>query len=219
MGRSFSWEAFNRIPVVGILRNVPLAKIKVLAGLYEESGLTTLEITMNSAGATETIAHLCSKFDNTLNIGAGTVCTAEDLEQALSAGATFVVTPILNEDVIKACVTKKVPVFPGAYTPTEIYKAWSLGAEMVKVFPATRLGSSYIKDVLAPLPYLKLLPTGGISFENFTEFLQAGAKGLGIGSTLFPPGLIEQGSWDELNKLFVSFVKKFEEYNKLSQTI
>lgn len=214
MSKSFSWEAFNSMPLVGILRNVPLAKVKVLAGLYDESGLTTLEITMNSASAAETISYLSGKFGDTLNIGAGTVCTVEDLNQALTAGATFIVTPILNEDVIKACVEKKVPIFPGAYTPTEIYKAWSLGAEMVKVFPATRLGSSYIKDVLAPLPYLKLLPTGGISLNNFTEFLQAGAKGLGIGSTLFPPALIEEGSWDELNKLFLSFVKKFNDYGK-----
>lgn len=212
MRKSFSWEAFNRIPVVGILRNVSLAKIKLLAVIYKGSGLTTLEITMNSVGAAETIDYLSGKYGDTLNIGAGTVCTPEDLEQALTAGATFIVTPVLNEEVIKACVTKKIPVFPGAYTPTEIYNAWSLGAEMVKVFPATRLGASYIKDVLAPLPYLNLLPTGGIGLDNCTEFLQAGAKGLGIGSTLFPPKMIEEENWEELNNLFLSFVKKINDY-------
>ncbi|MEJ7768969.1 MAG: bifunctional 4-hydroxy-2-oxoglutarate aldolase/2-dehydro-3-deoxy-phosphogluconate aldolase [Chitinophagaceae bacterium] len=214
MSKPFSWEAFYNIPLVGILRNVPLAKTKKLAGLYESCGLTTLEITMNSDKAAETISYLAEKFSGTLNIGAGTVCTMAELDLALTAGASFIVTPILDETVIKACVAKKVPIFPGAFTPTEIFRAWSLGADMVKVFPATRLGSSYIKDILAPLPQLKLLPTGGVTLENFTDFLQAGAKGLGVGSTLFPPSLIEQDNWTELTELFSLFVSRFNNYAK-----
>jgi 2-dehydro-3-deoxyphosphogluconate aldolase/(4S)-4-hydroxy-2-oxoglutarate aldolase len=214
MTKHFSWELFNRIPVVGILRNVAIEDVKVLAGFYQESGLTTIEVTMNSAGAAEMISHLSGTYSGKLNIGAGTVCTMADLDEALSAGATFVVTPIVNEEVIKTCVAKDIPVFPGAFTPTEIYKAWSLGAEMIKVFPATQLGATYIKDVLAPLPQVKLIPTGGVSLENFADFLKAGAKGLGMGSTLFPQQLIKEKNWEELENLFAKLVEKYGQYVK-----
>jgi 2-dehydro-3-deoxyphosphogluconate aldolase / (4S)-4-hydroxy-2-oxoglutarate aldolase len=209
MNNEFSWEAFNKVPVVGILRNIAREQVELLAKPYFEAGLTTLEITMNSEGAEETIAQLVRNYSGKLNIGAGTVCTMEELNAALSAGAGFIVTPILNEEVIHACVEKKIPVFPGAYTPTEIYKAWAMGASMVKVFPATQLGPGYIKDILAPLKQIKLIPTGGITLENFTGFLKAGAKGVGIGSHLFPPGLINEGRWDELHRFYSAFVQKF----------
>lgn len=212
MNKTFSWEAFNRIPVIGIMRNIAPEKMEILASRYIEAGFNTLEITMNSLDAAKTITHLTNEFGERLNIGAGTVLTLEDLDTALSSGAMFVVTPILNEDVIKACVARKIPVFPGAYTPTEIYKAWSMGASMVKVFPATQSGAQYIKEVLAPLNHIKLIPTGGISVHNFADFLRAGAKGLGMGSQLFSPELIKNDRWDELDKVFTEFVKRYDDF-------
>lgn len=212
MPHKFSRELFDQVPVVGILRNVPPLTVPVLARYYSEAGLTTLEVTMNSDEALTTITRLVQDFEGKLNIGAGTVCTLEDLDKALSAGAQFIVTPILQEEVIKACVEKQVPVFPGAYSPTEIYKAWHLGATMVKVFPATKLGASYIKEVMAPMDYLQLLPTGGVSPDNFTEFLAAGAAGLGMGSQLFPKQLIEEGAWEELSQLFRDLVTKYKAF-------
>ena len=212
MPHKFSLELFNRIPVVGILRNVPPLTVPTLARYYSEAGLTTLEVTMNSDEALTTITRLVQDFGGKLNIGAGTVCTPEDLDKALAAGAQFIVTPILQEEVIKTCVQEQVPVFPGAYSPTEIYKAWHLGATMVKVFPATKLGASYIKEVLAPMSYLKLLPTGGVALDNFTEFLKAGAAGLGMGSQLFPKQLIEEGAWEELSVLFQELVTAYNAY-------
>ena len=209
MRSSFSWQKFDDIPVIGILRNFPRQQVEMLAALYYEAGLTTLEITMNSPEAAATLATLVKTFSGRLNIGAGTVCTRGDLDCALDAGAGFIVTPILDKGVIKACLKKKIPVFPGAYTPTEIYKAWSLGASMVKVFPATELGPGYIKEVLAPLNQLQLLPTGGIGLHNFRDFLRAGAKGVGMGSQLFPRELIGAGRWEELGTLFSDFVKGF----------
>jgi 2-dehydro-3-deoxyphosphogluconate aldolase/(4S)-4-hydroxy-2-oxoglutarate aldolase len=175
--------------------------------LYLRAGLTTLEITMNSAGAKDMIRYAREHFPTELNVGAGTVCTIEDLDRALDAGAQFIVTPILNKQVIKTCVKEGVPVFPGAYTPTEIYKAWSLGAAMVKIFPATALGPSYIKDVKAPLPNIKLLPTGGVGLENIHLFRQAGADGYGIGSQLFDKTLIQEQNWKALSHHFESFHK------------
>ena len=199
------------MPVVGIMRNISQQHAATLAAHYYTAGLTTLEVTMNSADAPAIISQLAKEYSGRLNIGAGTVCTTADLDKALKAGAQFIVTPILNETVVKACVAGNIPVFPGAYTPTEIYHAWSMGANMVKVFPATQLGPAYMKEVLAPLHQIKLLPTGGITIDNFTAFLQAGAKGVGVGSSLFPMKLIEGGNWQQLNDLFAAFVKKYRQ--------
>lgn len=214
MNPSFSWEAFDKIPVVGIVRNVPPHHLQKLFAVYMDAGLTTLEVTMNSAGATEAISSLVETFGGRLNIGAGTVCTMEDLDKALLAGAQFIVTPVVKEEVVKACVESDTPVFAGAYTPTEIYRAWELGASMVKVFPAGLLGAGYIKEVLAPLHHIKLLPTGGISQDNFTEFLRAGARGLGMGSQLIPKPLIEKEQWDQLRSHFSGFVEKYRHYKQ-----
>ena len=206
----FSWEKFNTLPVVGILRNFPAAQTDALATQYADAGLTCLEVTMNTEGAADTIARLSDAFAGRLNIGAGTVCTRQDLDKALGAGAAFIVTPVLAGTVIKTCVRRGIPVFPGAYTPTEIYQAWAMGADMVKVFPASGLGPAFIKEVLAPLDKLKLLPTGGVGLENMEEYLRAGAAGLGIGSGLFPKDLVNAGRWDELSALFKRFVNAYK---------
>lgn len=208
MNNSFSKKLFEKMPVVGIMRNVPPPAMEIITDLYLESGLTTLEITMNSEDAVSTISSLTKKYGEKLNIGAGTVLTLDDLEQALSAGAQFIVTPVLNEEIIEHCVQKNIPVFPGAYTPTEIYKAWTMGATMVKVFPASKLGVNYIKEVLAPMRFLKLLPTGGVTLENCHTFLQAGASGVALGSGLFPKALIQTQNWDALKNLFEQFYHK-----------
>lgn len=198
----FSWEIFNKMPVVGIMRNVPAAAVEVIAKHYLRAGLTTLEITMNSEAAVKILSSLTAEYNNRLNIGAGTVLSLKDLEAALSAGAQFIVTPVLNEEVIKACVTENIPVFPGAYSPTEIYKAWKLGASMVKVFPASKLGVNYIKEVLAPMNFLKLLPTGGVTPDNCIDYLNAGAAAVALGSHLFPKSIIEEENWEILAARF-----------------
>ncbi len=212
MSTTFNRENFNRLPVVGIMRHFPVHYVENIATQFCNAGLSTLEITMNSEGAAETIANLVRNYGEKMNIGAGTVCTMHDLEAALKAGAQFIVSPFINEEVIKTCVSSHIPVFPGAFTPTEIYRAWSLGAEMVKVFPATQVGASYIREVLAPLNAIPLMPTGGISVANFTEFFSAGAKAVGIGSNFFPKNIIEAAQWDELKNFYSSFVKKFEDF-------
>jgi 2-dehydro-3-deoxyphosphogluconate aldolase/(4S)-4-hydroxy-2-oxoglutarate aldolase len=212
MNNKFSWELFNQMPIIGIMRNIPREYTESIGHVYQQSGLTCLEVTMNSAGAEETIASLVNTYGDKLNIGAGTVCTIDDLEKALNAGAQFIVTPIVNEDVISTCAAQKVPVFPGAYTPTEIYKAWRLGATMVKVFPATTLGTGYIREVLGPLNHISLVPTGGINLENFTGYLAAGAKAVGIGSHLFPKDILESENWNKLQEIYVLYTERYKTY-------
>ena len=204
--RSFSQELFNKAPIVGIIRNLSLEELKQILPIYREAGLTTIEITMNTPGAEEMIRYAVDNENDGLNIGAGTVCTKEDLENALEAGAQFIVTPVINKKIIKSCAKKSIPIFPGGYTPTELYNAWSYGATMVKIYPATSLGPEYIKDLKAPLEKLKVLPTGGISLENMNDFLKAGADGLGIGSQLFDKKMIAEKDWTGLKSYFEKFV-------------
>lgn len=204
---SFSWELFEKAPIVGIIRGLSVEEIRQILPLYRQAGLTTIEITLNTPDAEEMIQYALEHEPDGLNIGAGTVCTEADLEKALTAGAQFIVTPILNKNVVKTCVKRGVAIFPGAFSPTEIYNAWSLGASMVKVYPATSLGPDYIKDLKAPLNQLKVLPTGGISLSNMAAYVNAGADGLGIGSQLFDKVLIGQKNWSGLRRHFEQFVR------------
>ena len=205
---SFSQELFKKAPIVGIVRNLSLDEVMQILPIYGEAGLTTIEITMNTPGAEEIIRYALEQHSEGLNIGAGTVCTKDDLDNALEAGAQFIVTPIINKKVIKYCVKKGIPVFPGGFSPTELYNAWSYGAAMVKIYPATSLGADYIKDLKAPLNNIKVLPTGGINLRNMQDFLKAGADGLGIGGQLFDKALIKNKDWAGLKLHFEKFVQK-----------
>jgi 2-dehydro-3-deoxyphosphogluconate aldolase/(4S)-4-hydroxy-2-oxoglutarate aldolase len=206
----FSWQEFNKVPVVGIIRGLTFDEIKQILPVYIAAGLTTIEITMNTDAATEIIRYAVDNYGTQLNVGAGTVCSENDLEQALAAGSQFIVTPIINTAVIKKCVLLGIPIFPGAFTPTEIYQAWELGASIVKVYPATSLGAAYIKDVKAPLNKIKLMPTGGINKDNLEIFMNAGADGLGVGGQLFDKKSIESQNWPALQAHFEEFVKYFK---------
>ncbi len=206
---AFSWEYFQEAPLVGIIRGLDMDTILHITKVYLEAGLSTLEVTMNTPGATKIISILRKEFSE-LNIGAGTVCSPTDLQIAVEAGSQFIVTPILDEEVIKNCVSQNIPIFPGAFTPTEIYRAWNLGASAVKVFPATQFGPQYIKDVLGPLNEIKLMPTGGVSKENIKSFFQAGAFGAGLGGSLFDKKLIKDGDYEGLKHHFKSFKSELE---------
>ena len=206
--QEFSWNGFSKVPIVGIIRNLSFDTIERILPIYLSAGLTTIEITMNTQAAEEIIRFAADKYKGQLNVGAGTVCNTDELDMAIRAGSQFIVTPILDPDVVRTCVSKNIPVFPGAYTPTEIYQAWKLGASMVKVYPATSLGPEYIKDVKAPLNKIKLMPTGGINLDNIQTFIKAGADGLGIGSQLFDKTLIKDENWKGLELHFKQYVSK-----------
>lgn len=201
----FSHASFQKYPLIGILRGYNKANTSAIAEAYIAAGLTTLEITLNTPAALEIIESIASRYSGSLNIGAGTVCSINEMENALNAGAGFIVTPVLNTEIIHRCRKINVPVFPGALSPTEIYNAWEAGANMVKVFPANSFGPEYIKQVKAPLDNIKLLPTGGISLDNIAAYRDAGADGFGLGSSLFRDDLIGNGQWAALENHFRKF--------------
>lgn len=207
----FSWAAYYRAPIVGIIRGLPVATVRSVAAAYAAAGLTTLEITMNSPQATEAIREIRAAFP-ALNVGAGTVCTPGDLQDALAAGAQFIVTPVLTEAVVESAVAQGIPIFPGAYTPTEIHRAWELGATAVKIFPADRLGPGYLRALAGPLPQIRLLPTGGVALDNIRSFFEAGAIGVGMGSTLLDQQLIDQEDYAGLQTHFRQILAEIQAY-------
>ena len=141
---------FRRLPLLGILRGIAAADVEPLAEAVIGAGLTTVEITMNTAGAPALIARLRAAAGERLMVGAGTVLDLDDLAAALDAGASFIVMPTLDAAVVERCVAERVPVFPGALTPQEIFTAWKAGATMVKVFPAGVFGPGYLREIKGP---------------------------------------------------------------------
>lgn len=199
-------DQLKEMPVVGIIRNMEVADFNEVLKVYAESGLRVVEVTMNTAGADEMIRYATKHYGEKLLIGAGTVCNLKDLKIAVGAGAKFIVTPVTVEEVIAECVRLGIPIFPGAFTPTEIFKAWSAGASMVKVFPATSVGPQYIKELRGPFSQIPLLPTGGIDRHNIGDFFRAGADAVGMGGKLFDGWLIKEKNWVELKEHFTSIV-------------
>jgi 2-dehydro-3-deoxyphosphogluconate aldolase/(4S)-4-hydroxy-2-oxoglutarate aldolase len=211
MDRSiFSWELFDKMPVVGIIRNLTVADINFVLPIYKQAGFTTIEITLNTPEALSVISSLALEYKGELNVGAGTVCTIDDLTAAITAGANFIVTPIFKAEVVKKCVSMEVPIFPGAFSPTEIYEAWELGASMVKLYPASVVGPAYVSAVLAPLNKVKLMPTGGVHLSNMLAFMKAGATSLGIGSELFDKKIIQKRDSEAMLNHFTLFAQQMQ---------
>ncbi|MGD0092630.1 MAG: bifunctional 4-hydroxy-2-oxoglutarate aldolase/2-dehydro-3-deoxy-phosphogluconate aldolase [Planctomycetota bacterium] len=152
----------------------------VLAG-----GIQAVEITFTVPGAPGVIRHVKHELGDAVLLGAGTVLTPEQAEDAVDAGARYLIAPNTDEKVIGAAKRLGVPIIPGAFTPTEVLRAWDLGADAVKVFPASLGGPAYIRALRAPLPHIPLVPTGGVDERTVGEFFDAGAFAVGAGGALF----------------------------------
>ena len=175
-------------------------------------GVDVLEVTMTVPGAIDVIAKLASTFGTEVVIGAGTVLDPDTANKCVQAGAQFIVSPALNEETIAFCRANDVAVFPGALTPTEVVRAWNVGADAVKVFPAGAVGgASYLKALKAPLPQIELVPTGGVSLKTAADFINAGAMALGVGADLVDTKALREGRDDviaERARQFLEIVRK-----------
>jgi 2-dehydro-3-deoxyphosphogluconate aldolase / (4S)-4-hydroxy-2-oxoglutarate aldolase len=172
-----------------------------------EGGVNALEITMTVPNALKAITDARDRFGAKALIGAGTVITAQLCREAMAAGAEFIVSPIMRPEIADAAHAGRKPVMLGAYTPTEAQAAHEAGADFVKIFPADRLGPSYMKAILAPLPHLRIVPTGGVDLETAPEFISAGCAALGVGSSLLKPELMKNGDWKDLARLAKAYVE------------
>jgi len=196
MDGRFNWDLYRELPVVGILRGFEEAAVGPMVRAAVAGGVRNIEVTMNTDAAEALIEAVRAEVGSEANVGAGTVCDLFQLGQALNAGAEFIVTPVVSVDVICACVDQDIPVIPGAFTPTEIWQAFELGADVVKLFPAHRLGPGYLQDLRGPLDKVPIMPVGGITAEGMLPYLEAGADGFGVGSSLFDSGRVLAQDWD-----------------------
>ena len=194
----------ERSRLVAIVRLDDLTAASDLAEALIAGGVSALEFTLTNPDAPSAIrslrCHSIALSQGKATVGMGSVRTLDEAKQAVDCGAQFVVSPITSVPILDYCKKNKIAVFPGAFTPTEIAMAWDAGADAVKVFPARSLGPSYIRDVLAPMPYLKLMPTGGIDLKNIHDYLNAGAIAVGIGSQLLDATAIRAGDWAAIAK-------------------
>lgn len=178
----------HRIYAEGLLPVVRVSNAEEAMNVTEalkEGGLSLIEITMSVTGAIDVIKELSGKYGDKIILGAGTILDPETGRMALLAGASFIVSPVLNIELISLCRRYGAVVMPGAMTPTEILAAWTAGADLVKVFPCGQLGGAeYLKAIKGPLPQVPLVPTGGVNLQNAATFIKAGAVALGVGGEL-----------------------------------
>ncbi len=186
--------------IVAIVRLDDLSTAKFITDALIEGGIRAIEFTLTNKDACATIAEMRKLVDDSAAIGAGSVITAEQVWAVSDAGAQFVVSPVWKREVNTACHDAGLPFMPGAFTPSEIQQAWERGASAVKVFPANHLGPRYFKDVLAPLPHLRLMPTGGVNLDNMRDWLDHGAFALGVGSSLINNEAVADHDWKRLKR-------------------
>lgn len=198
-------------PLVVIVRLADLSAAVPLTQALLAGGVTVLEFTLTNPAAlaaiSEVKAALPAFAEGRAVIGAGTVLDPAAARASIEAGAQFIVSPHTHLETIATCCQLGVPCMPGALTPTEIVTAWHAGASAVKVFPARAFGPAYIKDMLAPLPQIKLMPTGGVDLTNIGQFFKNGAFAVGLGSNLVDERLVAAGDWAALAAKASSYVQ------------
>lgn len=187
---------------VAVIRMAEAERLVRVAEAIREGGITAIEITMTTPGALTVIEEVARQMeeDDEVLVGVGSVLDAETAHQAIEAGAQFVVSPIFKREIIDAAHRHGAPAVPGAFSPTEIQQAHEAGADMVKVFPASTVGMSYFKAVRAPMPHLKLVPTGGVSLTNAGDWIRSGACAVAVGSALLDKEAIAAGNFEQLTE-------------------
>ena len=200
MDRTGVVSAIERFGIVAVIRIKEPAKLRAVVDAIAAGGVRALEVTMTVPGAVDLIRELAPTMPSGFLLGAGTVVDAETAERVIDAGAKYIVSPVYRRSVISACHRRDVAAMPGCFTPTEILDAWDAGADVVKVFPATALGPGYIKDIRAPLPQVKLMPTGGVTLDNAGDWIRAGAVAVGVGTALLDAKAIASGDFAVLRR-------------------
>jgi 2-dehydro-3-deoxyphosphogluconate aldolase / (4S)-4-hydroxy-2-oxoglutarate aldolase len=186
----------NRIVESGVIAVVRLPspeRLLDVVAAVEAGGVVAIEFTMTTPGALDALAEATAALGDRVVMGAGTVLDGDTARAAVLAGARFIVAPTLSRETIEASHEEGAVAIPGAFSPTEILTAWAWGADLVKVFPATGLGPAYLKDVLAPLPQVRLVPTGGVDLATAGAFVTAGAAAIGVGSALVDARTVADG--------------------------
>lgn len=203
-------QALSREKIVAIIRGISAESGDATAKALADGGIVFLEVTLNTDGALGMISRFRETYEGRLRIGAGTVLDLGQAKEAVAAGAEYIISPNLDEEVIYYGVEQGVQVWPGTMTPTEIVRAYKAGASAVKVFPMGSLGINYLKEIRAPLNHIPMVATGGVNLQNINSVLDAGAIAVGLGGNLVDKQLVKDGKFEELTKLARAFVSEVQ---------
>jgi 2-dehydro-3-deoxyphosphogluconate aldolase / (4S)-4-hydroxy-2-oxoglutarate aldolase len=208
-------ETLERVGLIPVLRAKNAAQGRAVVNALIAGGITVVEVTMTIPGAVDLLKELKLEYGSRLLLGAGTVITPEQCQSTIDAGAEFVVSPSFHPAVIEVTKRNKKVSCPGALTPTEAITAWEAGADYVKIFPCSALGgASYLRALLAPFPYLKIIPTGGVTLHTAQSFIKAGASALGVGNDLVNLAAIEAGKPEVITEVAKAYMKIVAEARK-----
>ncbi len=199
-------ERLTNPGIIAVVRAQAAEQVPALSEALIAGGVIAIEITMTTPNAIEAIRAARVRLGDRALIGVGTVLDRATCEAAVAAGAQFVVSPICRTEFVSIAHAAGRPVMLGAYTPTEAQTAYEAGADFIKIFPADTLGPGYIKALRAPLPHLRIVPTGGVEIGNVAAFLKAGCAALGVGSSLVSTKLLQEANWLELTQRAGQFV-------------
>lgn len=195
-----------RAAVIAVVRAPRRDLVVPLSEALVAGGVVAIEITTTTPDALNAIRDARAALGDRALIGVGTVLENITCRGALDAGAEFVVSPILRTSMVQTCHAAEVPVMLGSYTPTEAQLAYEAGSDFVKLFPADTLGPQFVKALRAPLPHLRLVPTGGVDLSNAADFLAAGCSALGVGSSLVSSEILKNQDWPELTRRAAAFI-------------
>jgi 2-dehydro-3-deoxyphosphogluconate aldolase / (4S)-4-hydroxy-2-oxoglutarate aldolase len=201
-------QIIERVGLIPVLRARNAAQAHSVVQAMIAGGVTVVEVTMTVPGAIDVLKELKQKYGAQLLLGSGTVTTPAEAQATINAGAEFVVSPSLHPEVINTTKTNGKLSIPGALTPTEVITAWRAGADYVKIFPCSAMGgASYLKSLLAPFPFLKLIPTGGVTLETAASFIRSGARALGVGSDLVNLAAVDAGHPETITETARAYLK------------
>ncbi len=203
-------EVLEKVKELGLLAVIrgpsPELTVKMVEALVA-GGVLGIEITYSTPNAEDVVRTLSGKFGSGIVLGMGTLTKPEQAAQAKQAGANFLVSPICEPELVKSMVSSGLLTMAGALTPTEVFQAYNLGVDVIKIFPGSLGGPAYIKALKGPFPYIPMMPTGGVNAGNMAEWFKTGVVAVGAGSELCPPQLAKDGKFDEITKRAAEFVQ------------
>lgn len=200
-------ELVKHTRVIAIIRAKDSAQLINVVAALREGGIRLIEVSMTTPNALKVIEEAVQAFGHEAAIGAGTVLDAETARLVINAGAEFVFSPVFKPEMIEICRRYSKIAIPGAFTPTEILNAWECGADLVKIFPTSQVGPSYIKAVKAPLPQIDVIAVGGVDLDNAQTFIKAGCSAVGVGSSLVKKEFLEENNFKALTDLARRYVE------------
>ncbi len=200
-------EKVKELGLLAVIRGPsPDLTIKMVAALVD-GGVTGIEITYSTPNAEDVVSKLSRIFGSRILLGMGTLTRPEQAQSARDAGASFLVSPVSDPDLVRSMVDSGLLTMVGAFTPTEVFQAYNMGADVIKIFPGSLGGPAYVRALKGPLPDIPIMPTGGVSASNLAEWFSTGVVAVGAGSELCPPQLAKEGKFDQITERAAEFVK------------